>query len=494
LAGNEITGIPTGSDNFAVTITVTDATAGMSGTISFMWAVSPPPSVSPPSNTTTAPGGTVSGQAVGTAGAPPYTFALLNAPDWLQIDPSTGVLSGTACDDVADYPDIVIQLTDARGAVATSAPFTWSVYQVPTLVPPGDQTSDLNAIINLQLQATCAVEPCVFSEENLPSWVGLDASTGLISGTAPDSGGLFTDITVSITDGRGTSLSSKFAWVVGPKQTISTPDDQVWTVGRALQSATSTGLQIAAECSAAPCTYGLAAGSGPLPTGLTLNTSTGLITGTPTTTGTWTNIIVSVTNAVGVPAAASPISWTINPQPTLTQPTNQRTVAGGSVSLQLGYTCQSQPCAFTSTSLPAGLSLGDDGKISGSATTGGKSTVTVNVTDKSGATASRSFTWYVLQMTTMPDLQLTQQGNSGKCNGTNLTQTLTNYLIGYSDTTSINFSADRTDLVRVTGTRLDVITTCKTSINATVTITARDIGGSAPAATVSTTFRLRITS
>jgi hypothetical protein len=67
-----------------------------------------------------------------------------------------------------------------------------------------------------------------------------------------------------------------------------------------------------------------------------------------------------------------------------------------------------------------------------------------------------------------------------------MTQTLTNFLAGYSP--SVTFSADRTDLVKVTGTRLDVVASCKVSLSTTVTITARDTGGSAPVATVSTTF------
>lgn len=492
LADNTVTGTPTSAGTGTVTFLATDDEAKATDTVAVTWTVNPPPSVSPPPNTTTAPGGEVSAQAVGTAGTAPYTFALQNAPAWLQIDPDTGVLSGTADSAILDYPDITITLTDARGAVATSAPFTWSVYEVPTLVPPGDQASDLGAAVSLQLGATCGVEPCTFAADGLPDWLSIDPATGLISGTAPSTGGLVTGITVSITDGRGTRLSSIFSWLVGPQQTISTPDDQVWTVGQPLQSATSEGLQISAECTAAPCSYGLAPGSGPLPSGLLLSASTGMITGTPQATGTWNNIILMVRNHAGVPAQADPISWTINPPPTLAAPGNQRTALGGSVSLSLTHDCRSEPCSFTSTSLPEGLTLHDDGSITGTATAGPQYTVTVSVADKTGAVASRTFTWYVLGITNPPNVTLTEQGGSGKCLGDNQTQNLLNVVTGYSP--DITFSVDRTDLMKVTGSTLSLVASCTKSVTATITITARDAGGSAPAVTVSTTFVLKIQS
>lgn len=60
-------------------------------------------------------------------------------------------------------------------------------------------------------------------------------------------------------------------------------------------------------------TYAMAPGSGPLPPGLTLNTSTGLISGSPTTAGTY-NVAIDATNsAAGAVTGSSIINFTIWP-------------------------------------------------------------------------------------------------------------------------------------------------------------------------------------
>lgn len=74
-------------------------------------------------------------------------------------------------------------------------------------------------------------------------------------------------------------------------------------------------------------TYALASGSGPLPAGLTLNASTGLISGSPTTAGT-SNVAVDATNsAAGTVTGSSIINFTIWPTGIVTR----ETLAGATV-------------------------------------------------------------------------------------------------------------------------------------------------------------------
>jgi hypothetical protein len=493
LQDNRITGTPTGAGSYPVVLTATDIAAGYSQTVSFTWTVNLAPSVMPPPNTTTAPGGMVSGQAVGAAGTAPYTFALQGAPWWMHIDSNTGQLSGTATTQVADYPGIVIVLTDAKGAIAQSAPFTWSVYQIPTLVPPGDQTSAFGESVALQLQSTCSATPCTFGVQNLPSWLTLNISTGKITGTAPLVQKLYSDITVTITDARGSVASSQFSWVVGPQQTITSPGDQVWTRGQPLKNKSSIGLQITADCPAtAPCTFGLAPGSGSLPTGLTMS-STGLITGTPTTKGTWTNIVVQVTNKYGTVKAAS-FTWIINDPPTLAAIGNQRTVWNGAANLRVSAVCLSDPCQFTATSLPTGLTMDSTGLISGYATgREAPSNVTVTVTDKTGASASRTFTWYVLSID-VPDQSLPQSTSLFICwNNSKASINLNNYVMGYSNVNNLTFTiSGGSGWLSLSGAQLTITAPCSTGTS-TATVTVKDSGGSAPTATASTSFDIRIT-
>lgn len=143
------------------------------------------------------------------------------------------------------------------------------------------------------------------------------------------------------------------------------------------------------------------AGSG-LPAGLSIS-SDGLITGTPTTAGTYL-VSVSVTDGFPLVGTAG-FSWTINPTPALTNPGNQTTAAGTVVTLSTSVSGGTGPMTWSvtkpgpwgATGLPPGLSIDAvTGAITGTPTTAGPaSSVTVTVTDSYGKSASTTFTWTV---------------------------------------------------------------------------------------------------
>ena len=80
---------------------------------------------------------------------------------------------------------------------------------------------------------------------------------------------------------------------------------------------------------------------------------------------------------------------------TVTNPGNQTGTVGTAVSLQIGATdsASGQTLTFTASGLPAGLSISSSGRISGTPTTAGNSSVTVTATDTTGAHGSASFSW-----------------------------------------------------------------------------------------------------
>ena len=82
---------------------------------------------------------------------------------------------------------------------------------------------------------------------------------------------------------------------------------------------------------------------------------------------------------------------------TVTNPGNQTGTVGTAVSLQIGATdsASGQTLTFTASGLPAGLSISSSGRISGTPTTAGTSSVTVTATDTTGAHGSASFTWVI---------------------------------------------------------------------------------------------------
>ena len=134
--------------------------------------------------------------------------------------------------------------------------------------------------------------------------------------------------------------------------------------------------------------------SGTLPPGLSFNAATGEIAGTPTATGTFP-FTVSLTDT-----SAVPFTVTANKTITISNPVPPLTLAGGpqpigevgipyTTSLVAAGGVIPYAWSITAGSLPAGLSISPTtGVISGTPTTQGTSTFTVQVQDSTTATAS----------------------------------------------------------------------------------------------------------
>jgi O-glycosyl hydrolase len=175
--------------------------------------------------------------------------------------------------------------------------------------------------------------------------------------------------------------------------TVTNPGTQTGKVG------TAASLQIQASDSAAGQTLTYSATG--LPAGLSISSSTGLISGTPTTAGT-SSVTVTATDTTGASGSAA-FSWTINPNTTgntvtVTNPGSQSGTVGTAASLQIhaSDSASGQTLTYSATGLPAGLSISSStGLISGTPTTAGTSSVTVTATDGTGASGSAAFTWTI---------------------------------------------------------------------------------------------------
>src|ERR1700722_11694729 len=82
---------------------------------------------------------------------------------------------------------------------------------------------------------------------------------------------------------------------------------------------------------------------------------------------------------------------------TVTNPGSQTATVGTAVSKQITATdsASGQTLTYSATGLPPGLSISSSGLITGTPTTAGTSTTTVNAKDGTGATGAASFTWTV---------------------------------------------------------------------------------------------------
>jgi O-glycosyl hydrolase len=177
-----------------------------------------------------------------------------------------------------------------------------------TVTNPGAQTGRVGTAASLQVQASDSAsgQTLTYSAANLPAGLSINSSTGLISGTP--TAAATSSVTVTATDGTGASGSAAFIWTINPNTTgntvtVTNPGTQTSTVG------TAASLQIKATDSGSGQTLTYSAAN--LPAGLSINSSTGLISGTPTTAGT-SSVTVTATDGTGASGSAA-FSWTVNP-------------------------------------------------------------------------------------------------------------------------------------------------------------------------------------
>lgn len=144
--------------------------------------------------------------------------------------------------------------------------------------------------------------------------------------------------------------------------------------------------------------YSWSLSSGSLPAGLSLNASSGAISGTPTTSGTST-FTVQVKDANGNTATKSlSIAIAASVQPlaiTTTSVPNGSTNTAYSAFLFAGGGTTPYTWSISSGSLPAGLTLSSSGDITGVPTTAGASSFTAKVTDSSSPTQTATATYSV---------------------------------------------------------------------------------------------------
>ncbi|MGI5507784.1 putative Ig domain-containing protein [Streptomyces sp. CA-106131] len=114
-------------------------------------------------------------------------------------------------------------------------------------------------------------------------------------------------------------------------------------------------------------------------------------TGTFAEQASWSND----TNACAISHAI--VGGTTGNTVTVNNPGNQSGTVGTAVSLQMtgSDSDTSQTLTYTATGLPAGLSISSSGKITGTPTTAGTSSVTVTAKDSTNAAGSTSFTWTI---------------------------------------------------------------------------------------------------
>ncbi len=378
-----IQGTPTAVGTFNFAIRATDS-VGVTATQSYTVIVSAVFSISTaspiPAGALNQLYGLLFGTTGGSGGA---RFTILNnAPiSILNMVPATGRYEGLPVS--SGTYSFTVSAVDTDGRTAQGA-FSHTIGGPPVLSPtvPGGTISQAYSAALIVAGGTA---PYLFQLASgaLPPGLALAPGTGVISGT-PTSIGTF-NFSVTVTDSSGLNHTQSYALPILDAFTNSTVTLPSGTVGAAYNATIVTSGGVA------PVTFAL--GPEPLPAGLTLNTSTGAITGTPTTAGTSTFTITPTDAALRTAAR----TYTVTVSSAFTIST--LTLPNGTVGAAYATTVPTQggvgavTFAVTTGTLPAGLSLvPSTGAISGTPTTAAASTFTITATDSSAQTAQRSFT------------------------------------------------------------------------------------------------------
>jgi len=222
------------------------------------------------------------------------TSPLINAGLTPTLTGTSGTQAGTAA------------ATDFYGNAVPTAAYDIGVFEsssvaITPVINSGQSASGtVGTAFSYTLQASNS--PTSWSNSSgLPAGVTLNTSTGVISGT-PTASGSFTP-SFTATNTAGTSAAQSVAITISAA--VSAP---VVTVGQTTTGTQSSAFSYQILTSNSPTSYALA--SGTLPTGVSLNTTTGLLSGTPSASGSFSPSFTA-TNTGGTSPAVS-IAITIN--------------------------------------------------------------------------------------------------------------------------------------------------------------------------------------
>jgi len=246
----------------------------------------------------------------------------------------------------------------------------------------------------------------------LPAGLSLDSTTGTISGT-PSAAGTY-NFTVRVTDSAQGTATKAFVLMV--LTVVQPPSIQTASPLPAGTVGVSYSVTLAVTGGTAPYRWSLTSGS--LPPGLSLASTAGVISGTPTAAGSY-NFTVQVADNAQATASKAFALTVVQVVPTIqtTSPLPSATVATA-YSTTLSATGGTPPYrwSLSSGSLPAGLSLDSTkGVISGTPTAAGSFSFTMRVTDNAqpSATATKALTMTVI-LPPLPRMSIT--GLAGTAN------------------------------------------------------------------------------
>ncbi|HWA11149.1 MAG TPA: immunoglobulin domain-containing protein [Opitutaceae bacterium] len=304
------------------------------------------------------------------------TYAEEGFPSGLSIDAATGLISGTT---------VTVGTFKGNLSFTTSSGTTLYPYQItvdpapgtPVITSSGGPVGTVGQPFSYTIEATNS--PTNYTIAPLPP--GLSASGALITGTPTTAGLYFSTISANNGNGQGKLLVLMFTISpAGPLPVVTSP--------LVIKNAVGAPFRYQITASNNPTSFSAT----PLPSGLSLDSASGVISGTPDTPGV-SVVKITATNTYGTSLKVT-MSLTIGNYSSITSGTSIAATVGSAFSYQLQ--ADNNPYTFNLSGLPAGLTYNDvSGLVSGTPTTAGSYTVTASADNALGTGPELALTFTV---------------------------------------------------------------------------------------------------